>query len=1109
MRKVTIVFLIMAFGLAIAGGVSAQEVSFCPSSMVSYWKLDEGTGTIAIDSIGSNDGVISGATWRWEQVGWALSLDGDDDWVEIPNSGSLNWDTMSVEFWMKGAASQPDPNRYLVIDKKHGFVTPYSGWVMQGISRDGRLQWGICYYDGSNRCRAATTTTDMLDETWHHVAGTYDGSHLRIYVDGALEDTVSYPNIGTWKNNRNVEIGRSWHGGADPHRHFNGQIDEVAIYDSALTSEDIKQHYQNSLKGLPYCTAIPVCEESDESLLPIHDSADNVDLSKGLDEPKIQQILDNNIGHSRHTVTFDGLDSLWLNPGEFDDRLINEGILLEGISGTTWVGGRGDSGPINGQHMDVSPRFSTSRVRVHFVKPCTEIPAIVQRFGVFTTTPDSGRNCMEFYDIYGNSTGAVCAEARSWYPASNIEFIGGTLCPGISYVDIYSDGIPFEVDLLTFNGEIDDTCIPGNTPPVADAGPDQQLECPDTEAVQVTLDGSGSYDPDDDPLSYIWTVPFGTATEVNPEVILPYWGTWTIPLTVDDENGGADSDEINITIGDTTPPTTTASVIGVKGENGVYTSEVTVTLTSTDDCTGVKDIHYIINGIEHIENFNPAVNTGSVSFTLSEDGTHVITYWAVDDAGRVGTTGATSINAAPSTGGGGGGGSGGYYRGCVTVDLQTESDTGDLVYSLDGGATWKTYTGEFTICEERKEVTVSYGYRAPAGNVENPKTLVIKIDRTQPTITAAVQPPANANGWHNTDVTVKFTCADATSGVAACTAPVTVKTEGAGQVVTGTAKDKAGNTATTSVTLNIDKTDPIIKLTLERQPNQYGWYNRDVDVKMNCTDNLSGIEVCENFVHILSDGAGQHRGGWAKDRAGNTAKATVEVNLDFGSPKIKAIVTPAPNANGWHKSDVTVTFECSDYLSGVAECTPPLTVSTEGAGQVVTGTAADKAGNDATASVTLNIDKTEPTITAAVEPPANANGWHNTDVTVTFECSDSLSGVAECPADVTVTTEGAGQVVTGTAADKAGNDATTSVTLNIDKTPPTITAMVVPPSNANGWHNTDVTVTFTCADATSGVAECTAPLTVSTEGAGQVVTGTAVDKSTRRRPPSRRQLSPL
>jgi len=68
-------------------------------------------------------------------------------------------------------------------------------------------------------------------------------------------------------------------------------------------------------------------------------------------------------------------------------------------------------------------------------------------------------------------------------------------------------------------------------------------------------------------------------------------------------------------------------------------------------------------------------------------------------------------------------------------------------------------------------------------------------------------------------------------------------------------------------------------------------------------------------------------------------------------------------------------------------------------------------------------DTTPPTITAAIDPPANAAGWHRGDVRVTFTCNDAL-GVASCPAPVIVTAEGRGQVVTGQAVDRAGNTAT-------------------------------------------------------------------------------------
>ena len=93
-----------------------------------------------------------------------------------------------------------------------------------------------------------------------------------------------------------------------------------------------------------------------------------------------------------------------------------------------------------------------------------------------------------------------------------------------------------------------------NQPPVADAGPDQSVDCALSSGADVTLDGSGSSDPDSDPLTYTWTGAFGTTSGVSPTIIfLP--GTYTINLTVIDGNGGTASDQVYITvIEDTTPP---------------------------------------------------------------------------------------------------------------------------------------------------------------------------------------------------------------------------------------------------------------------------------------------------------------------------------------------------------------------------------------------------------------------------------------------------------------------------------------------------------------------------------------------------------------------------
>jgi hypothetical protein len=154
------------------------------------------------------------------------------------------------------------------------------------------------------------------------------------------------------------------------------------------------------------------------------------------------------------------------------------------------------------------------------------------------------------------------------------------------------------------------------------------------------------------------------------------------------------------------------------------------------------------------------------------------------------------------------------------------------------------------------------------------------------------------------------------------------------------------------------------------------------------------------------------------------------IGVDNDPPTITASVSPSPNASGWNNSPVTITFTCSDKTSGVASCPSPITINTEGANQIFSGTATDLAGNTASASVTVNLDMTPPTVTGSINPPPDAGGYNSSAVTVNFTCADALSGVASCSPAVSVTTEGTTQVP-GTATDVAGNTASITITVNI------------------------------------------------------------------------------
>ena len=105
------------------------------------------------------------------------------------------------------------------------------------------------------------------------------------------------------------------------------------------------------------------------------------------------------------------------------------------------------------------------------------------------------------------------------------------------------------------------------------------------------------------------------------------------------------------------------------------------------------------------------------------------------------------------------------------------------------------------------------------------------------------------------------------------------------------------------------------------------------------------------------------------------------------------------------------------------------------------GTCADNAGNTAAAATfgPIRIDRTNPTIDGSASPAANGAGWNNTDVTVSFNCGDLLSGVVSCPADVTLSSDGADQSVERSVSDNAGNSASATVgNIDIDKTRPNV-----------------------------------------------------------------------
>jgi len=97
-----------------------------------------------------------------------------------------------------------------------------------------------------------------------------------------------------------------------------------------------------------------------------------------------------------------------------------------------------------------------------------------------------------------------------------------------------------------------------------------------------------------------------------------------------------------------------------------------------------------------------------------------------------------------------------------------------------------------------------------AGNTASVTSDPVKIDLGPPVITATLIPAPNPNGWNNAPVTVHFTCADAGAGIDACPPDQIVSVDGRNQNVSGTATDKAGNSAAAFASVSIDRTPPVL-----------------------------------------------------------------------------------------------------------------------------------------------------------------------------------------------------------------------------------------------------------------------------------------------------------
>ncbi|MFH1725800.1 MAG: LamG-like jellyroll fold domain-containing protein [Elusimicrobiota bacterium] len=233
----------------------AREVLDCDPAPVSYWKLDSGSGSSAIDSVGSHDGAVSGAVWTEGRVGGALRFDGVDDYVQLGTVSGLGMTGLAartIEAWFKLDQLPVDQGpvvslgniwdgEFILSTQKYTYPTT-------------RL---FLWTDGQNM----RGVTDLQTGVWYHAVAVFDGVNGAIYLNGNLEDarTFSVPT-----SDSPAYLGRSYSTyRGSLNQYFKGVIDEAVIYDRALSVAEIQQHYANGTNGAPYCGAGAACDDDD------------------------------------------------------------------------------------------------------------------------------------------------------------------------------------------------------------------------------------------------------------------------------------------------------------------------------------------------------------------------------------------------------------------------------------------------------------------------------------------------------------------------------------------------------------------------------------------------------------------------------------------------------------------------------------------------------------------------------------------------------------------------------------------------------------------------------------------------------------------------------
>ncbi|RFU69332.1 hypothetical protein D0469_09645 [Peribacillus saganii] len=489
--------------------------------------------------------------------------------------------------------------------------------------------------------------------------------------------------------------------------------------------------------------------------------------------------------------------------------------------------------------------------------------------------------------------------------------------------------------------------------------------------------------------------------------------------------------------GESEPSNTVLAKLIVDTEAPVTTTNVStdwmnqnplVTLTATDNETGVAHTYYSLNDSDFVE---------GTSFTAEGEGVHKVSFYSADKVGNKEsiktinikvdqTAPVTETSEIPSV-----------FTQPVILKLNSKdahSGVSKTFYSINGS---QFVEGTTLTVDKEGANQVSYYSVDQAGNVEQAQTIEVKIDKTAPVTASDI-----SERWSKENVNVTLSATDKESGVAKTYYSMngseyvegtsfTVDKEGVNQV-SYYSVDQAGNVEQEqTIEVKIDKTAPITTSDVSER-----WSNENVMVKFSPTDKESGVaktyysingsSYMEGTSFTLDKEGLNEVSFYSIDEAGNIEQAqTMKVKIDKTVP---VTISDAPNT--WSKDNVTVKLTAADEHSGVHKTLYSIngsayvegsvfSVENEGVNEV-SFYSVDKAGNTERAqTVEVKIDKTAP----VVSMNSNEEYKLGSSLSLLYSANDDLSGVVSEQMIVTGPNETAGKVVangTSLSLDKPG-----------------------------------------------------------------------------------------